>query len=101
MVNHLNVAEWIIVGILSFMLFLFLLLAVILLVKLIKISNQAKKIMETGQSIAEKTEDVVDNVKDMTSVGGLVKGFTKEYVGRKFFGYEDKKSRRKKDDDED
>ena len=99
--NHLNVAEWIIVGILSFMLFLFLLLFIILLIKLNKIANQAKKSVETGQSIAEKTEDGVDNGKDMTSVGSMVKGFTKEYVGKKFFGFEEKKSKKKKDEDDD
>lgn len=99
MTNNLNVAEWIIVGILSFMLFLFLLLGIILLIKLIKISKQAKKIVETGQSVADKADDIAENIKDMTSVGSLAKGCFKEYFSDKLFGR--KKSRRhKKDYDE-
>ena len=75
----MNTAEWILVAILSGTLFIFLVIGIVLLIKLIKISNQAKKIMETGQQIAEKADDVVANVKDMTSVGGLVKSFVKKY----------------------
>ena len=90
--NNLNVAEWIIVGILSFMLFLFLLLGCILLVKLIKISKQAKKIVETGQSVADKADDIADNIKDMTSIGGLAKGYFAEYIGEKLFKKKRKKS---------
>ncbi len=75
----MDVAEWIIVGILAGTLFVFLIVGLVLLVKLIGIANQAKKIMETGQSIADKTNDVVENVKGMTSVGGLVKTFVNKY----------------------
>ena len=89
--NNLNVAEWIIVGILSFMLFLFLLLGCILLVKLIKISKKAQKVVETGQAVANKADDIADNIKDMTSVGGLAKGYVREYIGRKLFGRDGEK----------
>ena len=68
----MNVAEWIIVGILLSTLFIFLILGIFLLIKLLKLSENAKLILETGQDIADKTEDVVDNVKDMTSVGKTV-----------------------------
>jgi len=84
--NNLNVAEWIIVGILSATLFIFLILGIILLTKLINISKEAKKVVETSQSIAEKVDDVADNVKDMTSVGGLARGYVKEYIGEKLLG---------------
>ena len=75
----MDTAEWIIVGILSGTLFVFLVVGLVLMVKLIGITNQAKKIMETGQSIADKADDVVENVKGMTSVGGLVKTFVNKY----------------------
>lgn len=75
----MDVAEWIIVGILSGTLFVFLVIGIVLLIKLIKIANQTSKIVETGQQIADKADDVVGNVKDMTSVGGLVKTFVKRY----------------------
>jgi CHASE3 domain sensor protein len=97
MTNNLNVAEWIIVGILSFTLFVFLVLGIILLVKLIKLTKQAKMVVETGQSIADKADDIADNIKDMTSIGGIARGYFSEYIGRKFFK---KKKRRRDDDDE-
>ena len=79
MTNNLNVAEWIIVGILSFTLFVFLLLGIILLIKLIKLTKQAKKVVETSQSIADKVDDVADNIKDMTSIGGIARGYWQNY----------------------
>ena len=75
----MNVAEWILVVILSVTLFIFLVVDIILLVKLIKIANEAKKVVIKGQEIADKTGDVVENVKGMTSVGSLVKNFVDRY----------------------
>lgn len=96
MTNNLNVAEWIIVGILSFTLFVFLILGIILLIKLIKLTKQAKMVVETGQSIADKADDIADNIKDMTSIGGLARGYFAEYIGSRFF----KKKKRRRDDDD-
>lgn len=96
MTNNLNTAEWIIVGILSFTLFVFLVLGIILLIKLIKLTKQAKKVVETGQAVADKADDIADNIKDMTSIGGIARGYFTEYIGRKFF----KKKKRRRDDDE-
>jgi CHASE3 domain sensor protein len=96
MTNNLNVAEWIIVGILSFTLFVFLILGIVLLIKLIKLTKQAKAVIETGQAIADKADDIADNIKDMTSIGGIVRGYFSEYIGSKFF----KKKKRRRDDDE-
>ena len=96
MTNNLNVAEWIIVGILSFTLFVFLVLGIILLVKLIKLTKQARMVVETGQSIADKADDIADNIKDMTSIGGIARGYFADYIGRKFF----KKKKRRRGDDE-
>lgn len=76
----MNVAEWILVVILSVTLFIFLVIGIILLVKLIKLANSTQRIVEKGQVIADKTEDVVENVKGMTSVGGLVKTFANRYT---------------------
>lgn len=71
----MNVAEWILVAFLSVALLCFLIVAIVLAVKLIHLADEAKKIVITGQSIATKTDDIVDNVKGMTSVGGIVKTF--------------------------
>lgn len=75
----MELATWILVVILSITLFVFLILGIILLVKLIKISKGAQEIVDKGQHIADKTADIAENVKGMTSVGGLVKNFTDKY----------------------
>lgn len=71
----MNVAEWILVIMLAVALFIFLVAGIVLIVKLINLANEAKKIVMTGQGIAAKADDIVDNVKGMTSVGGIVKTF--------------------------
>ena len=75
----MNVAEWIIVGILSFTLFVFLILGIILLIKLIKLTKEAKLVIERGQDVVDRANDVVDNVKQMTSLRNIAKGFGKIY----------------------
>lgn len=76
----MNVAEWILVAFLSVALLCFLIVAIMLAVKLIHLADEAKKIVITGQSIATKTDDIVDNVKGMTSVGGIVKTFAQRVM---------------------
>lgn len=71
----MNTAEWILVIMLAISLLMFLILAIILVIKLIYLADDAKKIIATGQGIAAKADDIVDNVKGMTSVGGIVKTF--------------------------
>lgn len=71
----MNIAEWILVMMLSVALLTFLIVGIVLLVKLIHLAEEAQKIVQTGQGIAEKADDIVDNVKGMTSVGGIVKTF--------------------------
>ena len=89
---------WILVFILSGTLFLFLLLAIILVVKLIGVTKEAKKIMIQGQGIAEKADDIAENVRDMKTVGGVVKYFVENYTGE---GAKKKKTKRnKKNEDE-
>ena len=76
----INTAEWILIIFLSTALLVFLILAIILLVKLISMTKDAKQILSTSQDIANKADDVVGNVKDMTSIGGIVKTFTNQYM---------------------
>ncbi|MBQ2638759.1 hypothetical protein IJF91_01705 [Candidatus Saccharibacteria bacterium] len=92
MTNNLNVAEWIIVGILSFTLFVFLIVGIVALVKVIRLTKEAGKVVETGQSVANKANDIAGNVKDMTAVGPLAKGYVREYIGKKLFGKDEKKA---------
>lgn len=76
----MNVAEWILVIMLAITLFVFLVAGIVLVIKLIHLANEAKKIVMTGQGIAAKADDIVDNVKGMTSVGGIVKTFANHVV---------------------
>ena len=71
----MNVAEWILVVMLSVALLIFLIAGIVLAIKLIRLTEEAQKIVTTGQQIATKADDIVDNVKGMTSVGGIVKTF--------------------------
>ncbi len=76
----MNVAEWILVVMLSVTLLIFLIAAIVLIIKLIHLADEAEKIVETGQGIAAKADDIVDNVKGMTSVGGIVKTFANRVI---------------------
>ncbi|MCQ2049690.1 MAG: hypothetical protein MJZ22_01605 [Candidatus Saccharibacteria bacterium] len=80
----MDTAEWIIVSILALTLFIFLVVGIILVVKLIGIAKEAKKIVIKGQDIAANANDVVANVKGMTSIGGVVKTFADKYTSPKY-----------------
>lgn len=76
----MNVAEWILVIMLSIALLIFLIAGIVLAIKLIRLAEEAQKIVATGQQIATKADDIVDNVKGMTSVGGIVKTFANHVI---------------------
>ena len=76
----MNVAEWILVVILSVTLLIFLIVGIVLIFKLIDISNEVKKIVIEGQDIARNANGVVTNVRGMTSIGGTMEAFINKYV---------------------
>jgi biopolymer transport protein ExbB/TolQ len=76
----METAAWILVIFLSTALFLFIVVGIVLLIKLIDFTKEAKKIVVQSQDIAEKADDIVGNVRDMTTVGGLVKHFVNAYT---------------------
>ena len=82
----MNVAEWIIVAILSITLFIFLVVAILLIVKLIGLSKEVEKIVVEGQDIAKNANGIVSNVKGMTSIGGTVEMFVDKYINPKLKG---------------
>lgn len=75
----MEIATWILVIFLSITLFVFLIVGIILIAKLIDLTDEAKQFVLKSQDIASKTEDVVENVKGMTSIGGVVKTFVDKY----------------------
>ncbi|MBR2641142.1 hypothetical protein IKD49_01620 [Candidatus Saccharibacteria bacterium] len=79
----MNVAEWIIVAILSTTLLLLLILTIVLIVKLINLSKEVEKIVVEGQDIAKNANGIVSNVKGMTSIGGSMEMFVNKYVNPK------------------
>ena len=76
----MDTAEWILVVILSVTLFVFLIVGIILLIFLIKLTKEARKVVIKGQDIAENANGIVNNVKGMTSIGGAVETFVDKYV---------------------
>lgn len=79
----MNVAEWILVAILSLTLFIFLVVGIVLVTKLIGISGDIKKVIVEGQDIAKNANGIVSNVKGMTSIGGTVEMFVDKYINPK------------------
>ena len=91
----MNVAEWILVIFLSTALLIFLILGIVLLAKLIGVTKEVKKVVIKGQDIAASAGDVVDNVKGMTSIGGVVKTFAEKYTDPKFKTSKEKRDGKK------
>ncbi|MBQ2638440.1 hypothetical protein IJF89_02050 [Candidatus Saccharibacteria bacterium] len=60
----MDTAEWIIVAILSLTLFVFLLLGILLLTKLLDLSRDAKHLMKQLNRIANKGNAIMDDAKD-------------------------------------
>lgn len=83
----MNTAEWILVAILSMTLLVFLVVGIIFLVKFIHLLSEIEIMVQTGQSIAEKADDVADNIKDMTSVGPLAKSLVKGILTKKLMSF--------------
>ena len=79
----MNVAEWIIVAILSITLLVFLIVGIVLLVKLIGLSKEIEKIAVEGQDIARNANGIAANVKGMTAIGGVVEMFVDKYIAPK------------------
>ncbi|MBQ7802911.1 hypothetical protein IJ380_03615 [Candidatus Saccharibacteria bacterium] len=99
----MDTAEWIIAGILSLTLFVFLILGIILLTKLLDLSRDAKHIMKQlermtkkGNNIVSKASETVDDLastassaaksvkKDVTSTSGVVRDAVVSVVSKKF-----------------
>ena len=66
----MNVAEWILVAILSLTLLIFLIVGIVLIIKLIGLTGDARKVVIKSQDIADNANGIVNNVKGMTSIGG-------------------------------
>ena len=90
----MNVAEWILVVILSLTLLVFLIIGIVLMVKLLGLTDEARKIVIIGQDIADKANGVVSNVRGMTSIGGVVQTFVDKYVEPKL---KDDKAKKEKE----
>ena len=76
----MNTAEWILVVILSVTLFVFLIVGIVLLVKLIGLSKEVRKVVVEGQDIAKNANGIFSNVKGMTSIGGTMEMVVDNYI---------------------
>ena len=78
----MNTAEWIIMIILACTLFIFLVLGIILMVKVMRLVRDAQNFVDKGHEIADKASGVANNLYEMTLVGsisGLAKRVKKQY----------------------
>ena len=94
----MNIAEWILVAILSITLFIFLIVGIVLIVKLIGLTKDAQKVVINSQDIAENANGIVNNVKGMTSIGGTVEMFVDKYINPKLKEKMKEKKEEKKND---
>lgn len=76
----MNVAEWILVVVLAITLLVFLIVGIILMVRLLGLTDEAQKVVIKSQDIADNANGVVSNVRGMTSIGGVVQTFVDKYV---------------------
>ena len=79
----MNVAEWILVAILSVTLIIFLVVGIVLIIKLMSLSDEIKNVVIESQDIAKNANGIVSNVKGMTSIGGTVEMFVDKYINPK------------------
>lgn len=79
----MNVAEWILVAILGVTLFVFLVVGIVLMIRLLGVADEVKRVAVKSQYIADSANDVVTNVKGMTSIGGTVEMLVDKYVNPK------------------
>jgi hypothetical protein len=56
-----------------------------------------EKVVETSQIVADKADDIADNIKSMTSLGGIARSYLYDFIGHTFFK---KKKRRSRDADD-
>ncbi len=79
----MNIAEWILVAILGVTLFVFLVVGIVLMVKMFDVVDESKRVLRKSQDIADNANEVVSNVRGLTSVGGTVEMFVDKYINPK------------------
>ncbi|MDO4526908.1 MAG: hypothetical protein Q4B87_02335 [Candidatus Saccharibacteria bacterium] len=76
----MNVAEWIIVAILAITLLAFLVIGIILMLRMLSLTDEAQKVIIKSQDLADNANNVITNVRGMTSIGGAVQTFVDKFV---------------------
>ncbi|MBQ9020178.1 hypothetical protein IJ096_02565 [Candidatus Saccharibacteria bacterium] len=81
----MTVAEWIIMVILAVTLFIFLVVGIILMIKLIQIANRVKKVSDAGARLANTSAEIASNVKSGVSsvVGNIAGSFASSYMNNR------------------
>ena len=88
----MNTAEWIIAGILSFALLIFLIIGIVVLFKVLDLTRDAKhllrelnKLTKKSHNIVDKASDAVDIAKDdLTATTSSIKSAVKSAIKQKF-----------------
>lgn len=69
----MNIAEWIIAGILSFTLFIFLIFGIIALAKVHKLTDEATEIIKKSGHVVDNANGIVTNVKNFSNVSNIIR----------------------------
>lgn len=80
----MDVAEWIIVAILSATLFVFLIMGIVLIGKLLGLTSEMRRTIAKTQDIADNVNGITANIRGMTSIGGTIEMLVNKYINPKF-----------------
>lgn len=79
----MDVAEWIIVAILSATLFVFLIMGIVLIGKLLGLTSEMRRTIAKTQDIADNVNGITANIRGMTSIGGTIEMLVNKYINPK------------------
>lgn len=74
-----SLSGWILVYILSVVFLILMILVIVLVAKINGLVKDIKNVVATSQTIANKAEDAVDDIKSMATASGLVKSIFEAY----------------------
>lgn len=79
----MDIAGWILVAILSVTLFVFLMVGIFLMLRILSMSDDVHKVIMKSQDIADNANGVVTNMRGMTAIGGTMEMLVDKYVNPK------------------
>lgn len=79
----MDIAAWILVVILSTTLLIFLIVGIMLMIKMLSMSDDIQRLISKSRDVADNANDVVANVRGMTAIGGTMEMLVDKYINPK------------------